>query len=199
MTNVAPRVFRPCRGYQEFPESNVRTYVRVHDRPGTTFQPRCRQHACGAGRQNRVELAYFSAAMTVDRRRTASNTRAGDRMTQPTHDCRHNIHRLELDFKQSVGRWSASSLSATVGTPRSPGCRVPAGHSSPTLAAAVRGRRLQVQHDGQRHAPLTALYETGASLLEAAGHGCVAANWVAGIRGWPARRISLLLPLYLRV
>jgi len=37
MTNVAPRRVRPLPWVSEFPELNVRTYVRVGDRPGVYF------------------------------------------------------------------------------------------------------------------------------------------------------------------
>lgn len=67
MTNVAPRGVPSLPGISEFPELNVRTYVRVDDRPGVYF------FSLDAGstlavRAARVllNLPYYSAAMTVN-------------------------------------------------------------------------------------------------------------------------------------
>jgi uncharacterized protein YqjF (DUF2071 family) len=66
MTNVAPRGVPSLPWISEFPELNVRTYVRVNDRPGIYF------FSLDAGstlavRAARVllNLPYFSAAITV--------------------------------------------------------------------------------------------------------------------------------------
>jgi uncharacterized protein YqjF (DUF2071 family) len=67
MTNVAPRGVPSLPWISEFPELNVRTYVRVDDRPGVYF------FSLDAGSTVAVQAArtllnlpYFAAAMTVD-------------------------------------------------------------------------------------------------------------------------------------
>ena len=69
MTNVGPRGFPALPWISAFPELNVRTYVRVGDRPGVYF------FSLDAGSQVAVQAArtllnlpYYSAAMTVDPR-----------------------------------------------------------------------------------------------------------------------------------
>ena len=66
MTNVAPRGVPSLPWLSEFPELNVRTYVRVHDRPGVYF------FSLDAGSTFAVQAArtllnlpYFSATMSV--------------------------------------------------------------------------------------------------------------------------------------
>ncbi len=66
MTNVAPRGVPSLPWISEFPELNVRTYVRVHNRPGIYF------FSLDAGSTLAVQAArtllnlpYFSASMTV--------------------------------------------------------------------------------------------------------------------------------------
>jgi uncharacterized protein YqjF (DUF2071 family) len=68
MTNVAPRGVPSLPWISEFPELNVRTYVRVHHRPGIYF------FSLDAGSTLAVQAArtllnlpYFSASMTVRR------------------------------------------------------------------------------------------------------------------------------------
>jgi uncharacterized protein YqjF (DUF2071 family) len=66
MTNVAPRGLPAMPGISEFPELNVRTYVRVGDRPGVYF------FSLDAGSRLAVQTArrllnlpYFSASMSI--------------------------------------------------------------------------------------------------------------------------------------
>jgi uncharacterized protein len=66
MTNVAPRAVPSLPWVSEFPELNVRTYVRVGDRPGIYF------FSLDAGSAVAVQVArtflnlpYYSAVMTV--------------------------------------------------------------------------------------------------------------------------------------
>ena len=66
MTNVAPRGVPSLPWISEFPELNVRTYVRVEDRPGVYF------FSLDAGSALAVQTArtllnlpYYSASMTV--------------------------------------------------------------------------------------------------------------------------------------
>jgi uncharacterized protein YqjF (DUF2071 family) len=66
MTNVAPRGVPAVPWLSEFPELNVRTYVRVGDRPGVFFFSLDAASA-PAVRAARVllNLPYYTAAMTV--------------------------------------------------------------------------------------------------------------------------------------
>jgi uncharacterized protein YqjF (DUF2071 family) len=66
MTNVAPRGVPSLPWISEFPELNVRTYVRVHDRPGVFFfsLDAGSTLAVGAAR-TLLNLPYFSASMSV--------------------------------------------------------------------------------------------------------------------------------------
>jgi uncharacterized protein YqjF (DUF2071 family) len=66
MTNVSPRGVPSLPWISEFPEVNVRTYVRMHDRPGVYF------FSLDAGNRLAVQAArtllnlpYFAASMTV--------------------------------------------------------------------------------------------------------------------------------------
>jgi uncharacterized protein YqjF (DUF2071 family) len=66
MTNVAPRAVPSLPWISEFPELNVRTYVRVDDRPGIYF------FSLDAGStlavraaKTLLNLPYYSASMTV--------------------------------------------------------------------------------------------------------------------------------------
>src|SRR5688572_6585853 len=68
MTNVGLRAAPALPWLSAFPELNVRTYVRVSDRPGVYF------FSLGAGRRLAVaaarallNLPYYAAAMRVDR------------------------------------------------------------------------------------------------------------------------------------
>jgi uncharacterized protein len=72
MTNVAPRGIPSLPGVSEFPELNVRTYVRVADRPGIYF------FSLDAGSSLAVRAArwllnlpYYTASMTVTSRGNA--------------------------------------------------------------------------------------------------------------------------------
>jgi uncharacterized protein YqjF (DUF2071 family) len=66
MTNVAPRGMPKLPGLSEFPELNVRTYVRVGDRAGVYFfsLDASSRLAVRAAR-TLLNLPYFAAAMTV--------------------------------------------------------------------------------------------------------------------------------------
>lgn len=67
MTNVAPRFVPALPGLSAFPELNVRTYVRVGDKPGVYFfsldaaKPLAVQTA-----RTLLNLPYYSAEMRVD-------------------------------------------------------------------------------------------------------------------------------------
>ncbi len=81
MTNVAPRGVPSLPWISKFPELNVRTYVRVDDKPGVYF------FSLDAGNPLAVQAArlllnlpYFSAAMNVER--DAGEIRYTSRRTQ---------------------------------------------------------------------------------------------------------------------
>jgi len=67
MTNVAPRLMPALPWISAFPELNVRTYVRVDDRPGVFFFSLDAGNpvAVGAAR-TLLNLPYFSADMRAD-------------------------------------------------------------------------------------------------------------------------------------
>jgi uncharacterized protein YqjF (DUF2071 family) len=66
MTNVTPRLIPALPWISAFPELNVRTYVRIDDRPGVFFFSLDAGNpvAVGAAR-TLLNLPYFSAEMTV--------------------------------------------------------------------------------------------------------------------------------------
>lgn len=66
MTNVAPRGVPSLPGISEFPELNVRTYVRVGDKPGVYFFSLDAGNALAVrAARTLLNLPYFSAAMSV--------------------------------------------------------------------------------------------------------------------------------------
>lgn len=67
MTNVAPRLMPALPWVSAFPELNVRTYVRVGDKPGVFFfsLDAGNSVAVGAAR-TLLNLPYYSAQMTAD-------------------------------------------------------------------------------------------------------------------------------------
>lgn len=67
MTNVAPRGCPALPGLSAFPELNVRTYVRVEDRPGVYFfSLDAASLAAVLGARVLLNLPYFHADMQVD-------------------------------------------------------------------------------------------------------------------------------------
>jgi uncharacterized protein len=67
MTNVAPRAVPALPWVSAFPELNVRTYVRVDDKPGVYFFSLDAGNPFVAGLARAMfHLPYYSAAMEVD-------------------------------------------------------------------------------------------------------------------------------------
>jgi len=67
MTNVSPRIVPALPGISAFPELNVRTYVRVGDKPGVFFFSLDAGSAVAAGAARALlNLPYFSADMKVE-------------------------------------------------------------------------------------------------------------------------------------
>lgn len=84
MTNVAPRGIRSLRWASEFPELNVRTYVRVGDRPGVYFfsldaGSALAVHAARA----LLNLPYHTASMAVRSRESAIDYESCRKGNQP--------------------------------------------------------------------------------------------------------------------
>jgi uncharacterized protein YqjF (DUF2071 family) len=83
MTNVAPRGIPALPWVSAFPELNVRTYVRVHDKPGVYFFSLDAGNPLAVGAARTLfHLPYYSAAMSVEPRDghihfTSSRTSAG--------------------------------------------------------------------------------------------------------------------------
>jgi uncharacterized protein YqjF (DUF2071 family) len=68
MSNVAPRGVPSMPWLSEFPELNVRTYVRVDDRPGVYFFSLDAASALAVrAARTLLNLPYFSASMRVER------------------------------------------------------------------------------------------------------------------------------------
>jgi uncharacterized protein len=66
MTNVAPRGVPSLPGIAEFPELNVRTYVRVADKPGVYFFSLDAGNSLAVrAARTLLNLPYFKAAMTI--------------------------------------------------------------------------------------------------------------------------------------
>jgi uncharacterized protein YqjF (DUF2071 family) len=66
MTNVAPRAVPSLPGVSEFPELNVRTYVRVADRPGVYFFSLDAANALAVRTaRTLLNLPYYNAAMNI--------------------------------------------------------------------------------------------------------------------------------------
>ncbi len=69
MTNVAPRFVPALPWVSAFPELNVRTYVRVGDKPGVFFFSLDAGNPVAVGAaKTLLNLPYFTADMTVTRR-----------------------------------------------------------------------------------------------------------------------------------
>ncbi len=69
MTNVAPRLVPALPWVSAFPELNVRTYVRVQDKPGVFFFSLDATNPVAVGiARTLVHLPYFTAAMTTELR-----------------------------------------------------------------------------------------------------------------------------------
>jgi uncharacterized protein YqjF (DUF2071 family) len=84
MTNVAPRFVPALPWISTFPELNVRTYVRVGDKPGVYFFSLDAGNpiAVGAAR-TMLNLPYFSAAMKVDAAGDGTIGYESRRLSQP--------------------------------------------------------------------------------------------------------------------
>jgi uncharacterized protein YqjF (DUF2071 family) len=67
MTNVGPRLTPNLPGLSAFPELNVRTYVRVGDKPGVYFfSLDAGSSAAVAAARSLLRLPYYTADMTVE-------------------------------------------------------------------------------------------------------------------------------------
>ncbi len=66
MTNVAPRGLPALPGLSAFPELNVRTYVRVDDKPGVYFMSLDATNPPAVAAARMLGLPYFVASMTVN-------------------------------------------------------------------------------------------------------------------------------------
>jgi uncharacterized protein YqjF (DUF2071 family) len=68
MTNVAPRFVPAIPGLSAFPELNVRTYVRVGDRPGVYFFSLDAESTVAVALARKLlQLPYYTASMDVTR------------------------------------------------------------------------------------------------------------------------------------
>jgi uncharacterized protein len=67
MTNVAPRAVPALPGLSAFPELNVRTYVRVDNKPGVYFFSLDATNPAAVAAARMLGLPYFVASMAVSR------------------------------------------------------------------------------------------------------------------------------------
>ena len=79
MTNVGLRAAPALPWLSAFPELNVRTYVRVADRPGVLLQPGRWAPARRRGGAGVTQPAHYAAAMSVERREAAVHYRSARR------------------------------------------------------------------------------------------------------------------------
>ena len=102
MTNVGVRAAPALPWLSAFPELNVRTYVRVSDRPGVYF------FSLDAGRRLAVaaaravlNLPYFAAVMSVQRRDTAVHYQSARRLGRAEFNASYEP--MSEPFAASVG------------------------------------------------------------------------------------------------
>jgi uncharacterized protein YqjF (DUF2071 family) len=96
MTNVSPRGVPSLPWVSEFPELNVRTYVRVGDRPGVYFFSLDAGNALAVkAARALLNLPYFPATMTV--------TREGDGISYQTRrDDSHGAACFEATYRPTA-------------------------------------------------------------------------------------------------
>jgi hypothetical protein len=178
MTNVAPRGVPSLPWVSEFPELNIRTYVRIDDRPGIYF------FSLDAGSTLAVRAArtflnlpYYSATMTV---RSKAGAIEYDRPERRRLSCSAVVGGLSTDWPAVSGA-DGNARILSDGTllpvqPGSPRSTVPARHSSSAVAAPARRCSVHAQHNGRSCRPVVTENEATASLLAPPGHGRVAAQ-----------------------
>ena len=103
MTNVGLRATPAMPWISAFPELNVRTYVRVADRPGVYFfsLDAARWLAVAAARAL-LNLPYYTAAMSVERRGDGLHYRSARRTREPA-EFRATYEPASVPFVASVG------------------------------------------------------------------------------------------------
>ena len=134
-----------------FPELNVRTYVRVADRPGVYF------FSLDAGRRLAVaaarallNLPYYSAAMSVDRVMlpcTTECTSTGARAIQG------DVRTCQRSIRRGRGSISTSSPSGTVCTITTARASLPPRDSPPAVVPPGRTCDDHDEHDGCCQSP----------------------------------------------
>jgi uncharacterized protein len=104
MTNVAPRGVPSLPWVSEFPELNVRTYVRVGDRPGIYF------FSLDAGStvavhtaRTLLNLPYHAASMVVSRTQTGGVEYDSSRSSDPTAEFRGRYAPIGSPFVADKG------------------------------------------------------------------------------------------------
>jgi len=103
MTNVGLRATPSMPWISAFPELNVRTYVRVADRPGVYFfsLDAARRLAVGAARAL-LNLPYFTADMNVERRGDGVNY-ASARRSRERAEFKATYEPVSIPFVPGVG------------------------------------------------------------------------------------------------
>ena len=148
MTNVGVRAAPAFPWLSAFPELNVRTYVRVSDRPGVYF------FSLDAGRRLAVaaarallNLPYYAAVMSVERRDAAVHYRSARRIG--TCDFNAVYEPVGAPFAASVGSISIPHGALLPVSPRSSKPPLPTGDSPPAVVPAGRTGDDHDQHDGR--------------------------------------------------
>ena len=188
MTNVAPRGVPSLPWISEFPELNVRTYVRVDGKPGVYF------FSLDAGSTLAVQAArsllnlpYYPAAMSVssnvDEIRYDSRRRHGGD-APATWACAIGLS--DLRVRQSAEVSILPHRTLLLIQPEPSACAVPARDSPSRMAAAARRGGVHAQYHGRRCRRVVTGHEPDPSLLEAPGRrrmGTVSAlseHWPCG-------------------
>ena len=150
MTNVGLRAAPALPWLSAFPELNVRTYVRVAERPGVYF------FSLDAGRRLAVaaarallNLPYYAAAMSVDRREAAVHYQSARR-----HGSRAEFNAIyepaSAPFAAAVRLDRVLPDGALLPvSPRPPRPPLPSGNSPPAVVSAARRRDDSDQYDGR--------------------------------------------------
>ena len=154
MTNVGLRATPAVPWISAFPELNVRTYVRVADRPGVYFfsLDAARWLAVAAARAL-LNLPYYTADMTLERRRRwpalrecASNAPA--RGVQGDVRTYGRAVRRVRRFDRVLPHGAILSVPS-----QPPGPPVPPRHSPPAVVPPGRTRDDHDEHDGRCQSP----------------------------------------------
>ena len=178
MTNVAPRGIPPWRFLSEFPELNVRTYVKVADRPGVYFFSLDAGSSLAVrGARTLLNLPYHLAAMTVTARENAidyDSRRSGE---GPAAVFVATYEPLGAGFIPAERSLEFFLTERYLLVQPGPSWQTLSPRDPPsTLGASIRPAPDRPQHHGRGARAGTAQSPAARSLRDASGHGRVAAD-----------------------